>query len=140
MRDFFVAHGGDIGNAALMLVFAVAIYSIGAALAGAWTRRESLVRSAENGVLCIFALTVLAAGSLITLFLTDSFGIEYVAGHSNRALPLFYKIAALWAGQEGSLLFWSLILCLYAAIVVVQNRRENRDLMPCVLPLLLGTM
>jgi cytochrome c-type biogenesis protein CcmF len=139
MRDF-AAHGGDIGNAALMLVFAVAIYSIGAALAGAWTRRESLVRSAENGVLCIFGLTVLASGSLVALFLTDSFGIEYVAGHSNRALPLFYKIAALWAGQEGSLLFWSLVLCLYAAIVIVQNRRENRDLMPYVVPLLLGTI
>jgi len=130
----------DIGNAALILVFAVSIYSIVASLAGAWTRREGLVRSAENGVLCIFALVVLSSGALISLFLTNDFGNEYVAGHSNRALPIFYKIASLWAGQEGSLLFWSLILCFYSAVVVVQNRRENRDLMPYVLPCLLGTI
>ncbi len=130
----------DIGNAALILVFAVTLYSMVASVAGAWTRREGLVRSAENGVLCIFALVVLASGALISLFIANDFGVEYVAGHSNRALPIFYKVAALWSGQEGSLLFWSLILCFYSAIVVLQNRRENRDLMPYVLPCLLGTI
>jgi cytochrome c-type biogenesis protein CcmF len=129
-----------IGNFALILTFAVALYSIPAALLGAATRRESLVRSAENGVLAAWALVTTACVCLIALFLKNDFGIEYVAGHSNRALPLFYKIPALWAGQEGSLLFWSLILVTYSGIVVLQNRRENRDLMPFVVACLFGTI
>jgi cytochrome c-type biogenesis protein CcmF len=130
----------DIGNFALVLTFAVAIYSIAAALIGARTARESLVRSAESGVLVAWALVATASLALVALLLKDDFGIEYVAGHSNRALPFFYKVAALWAGQEGSLLFWTLVMVTYAAIVVLQNRRENRDLMPYVVACLFGTV
>jgi cytochrome c-type biogenesis protein CcmF len=130
----------DVGNFALILTFAVAIYSIAAALIGARTGRESLVRSAENGALAAWGLVVAASGCLVALILRDDFRIEYVAGHSNRALPIFYKIAALWAGQEGSLLFWSLVLTTYVGVVVLQNRRENRDLMPYVIACLLGTV
>lgn len=130
----------DIGNFALVLTFAVSLYGIAASLLGMRTGRESLVRSAENGVLAAWALVTTASAALAVLFLRDDFRIEYVAGHSNRALPLFYKLAALWSGQEGSLLFWSLILTTYAAVVVLENRRENRDLMPLVVACLFGTV
>ncbi len=130
----------DVGNFALILTFGVAVYSIAAALIGARTGRESLVRSAENGLLAAWALVLTASVSLVYLFMKNDFSIDYVAGHSNRALPYFYKIAALWSGQEGSLLFWSFILTTYAAVVVIQNRRQNRDLMPYVVACLFGSI
>ena len=49
-----------------------------------------------------------------------------------------YKVAALWAGQEGSLLFWTWLLSIYSALVVWQNRRKNRQLMPYVVSVLMG--
>ena len=63
---------------------------------------------------------------------TDNFSLAYVAEHSNRALPLFYKFAALWSGQEGSLLFWSWLLSIYAFCALFLNRKKHPELMPYV--------
>ena len=73
-----------------------------------------LTKSARNAGMAVFGLVTLAVASLEYFFFTDNFSMAYVAEHSNRALPLFYKFAALWAGQEGSLLFWSWLLSIYA--------------------------
>ena len=62
--------------------------------------------------------------------MTSDFRFAYVAEHSNRAMPLLYKFAAWWGGQEGSLLFWSWLLATYATVVVFTNRRKHRDMMP----------
>lgn len=43
---------------------------------------------------------------LIGLFLKDAFQFAYVAERSHREMATIYKITALWAGQEGSLLLW----------------------------------
>ena len=49
------------------------------------------------------------AASLALVFAAfrDDFSLAYILHHSNRDLPIAYKFAALWSGQEGSLLFWS---------------------------------
>jgi cytochrome c-type biogenesis protein CcmF len=43
-----------------------------------------------------------------------------------------YKFAGLWAGMEGSLLFWLAILGIYVFLVSYLNRRKNQALMPVV--------
>ncbi|MDL2267611.1 cytochrome c biogenesis protein CcsA [Desulfovibrio sp. OttesenSCG-928-G15] len=40
-------------------------------------------------------------------FINHDFMLEYVAQYSDKSLPLFYRITAVWAGQDGSLLFWA---------------------------------
>jgi cytochrome c-type biogenesis protein CcmF len=42
-------------------------------------------------------------------------------------------LTAFYAGQEGSLLFWSWILSIFTAVVIFQNKNKNRELMPHVL-------
>jgi hypothetical protein len=39
-------------------------------------------------------------------FVTHDFSVLYVAQNSNSALPLEYRITAVWGGHEGSLLLW----------------------------------
>lgn len=53
--------------------------------------------------------------------------------------PIYYKVAVLWGGQGGSLLFWTWLLSLYSGLAVLLNRRKNRQLMPYVISILLGT-
>ena len=65
------------------------------------------------------------------------FSFVYVAEHTSRALPLGYRLAGLWGGQEGSLLLWLLILTGYAALAVWLNRR-TRELVAWVVPVLAG--
>jgi len=56
-----------------------------------------------------------------------------------KALPIFYKFAALWGGQSGSLLFWLLILNAYSVVVAITFRRKQTLLMPHVNAVMLGT-
>ena len=83
-------------------------------------------------------MITLAVVALEYMILTNDFHNAYVAEHSNRDLLTYYKVAALWAGQEGSLLFWTWLLSIYSALVVWQNRRKNRQLMPYVVSVLMG--
>src|SRR5437867_12554039 len=77
-------------------------------------------------------LIFLATFSLEYLFFSDNFSNAYVVAHSNRDLSTFYKIAALWSGQEGSLLFWSCLLAVYVLSVLITYRNKNGELMPYV--------
>src|SRR5260370_4702096 len=77
-------------------------------------------------------LILLATFSLEYLFFSDNFSSAYVVAHSNRDLSTFYKIAALWSGQEGSLLFWSFLLAIYVFSVLIPYRNKNGELMPYV--------
>ena len=58
--------------------------------------------------------------------------------HSNRTLSAFYKVAALWAGQEGSLLFWSFLLASMFSSVLISIATSNGELMPYVGVVLAG--
>jgi cytochrome c-type biogenesis protein CcmF len=120
------------GSFALLLAFVVAVYAFLAGIAGIVTRRTLLTKSALKAGMAIFFLVTLAAASLEYFFFADNFSLAYVAEHSNRALPLFYKFAALWAGQEGSLLWWSWLLSAYAFFVLFLNRKKHPELMPYV--------
>ena len=118
------------GSFALLLAFLAAVYAFAAGIAGILTRRTLLAKSAHNAGMAVFALVTLAVASLEYYFFTDNFSMAYVAAHSNRALPAFYKFAALWAGQEGSLLFWSWLLSIYVFSALFVNRNKHPELMP----------
>ena len=91
-----------------------------------------LTKSARNAGMAVFVLVTLAVASLEYFFFTNDFSLAYVAEHSNRALPPFYKFAALWAGQEGSLLLWSFLLSDLRLFRPVSESQAHPELMPYV--------
>lgn len=121
-----------LGNFSLMAVFVLAAYAGVASVVGVRNNRPGLIASAERAILACAGLSTLAVLSLVTLLFNSDFRFEYVANYSNRDLPAFYKIASLWAGNNGSLLFWSWLLIVFSAAAVLINRRRNRLLMPYV--------
>jgi cytochrome c-type biogenesis protein CcmF len=121
-----------LGSFALILALITAGYGIVASIVGIRTRNPLALKSARHAGLAMFPLISLAIGSLVYEFLANNFSMAYVAEHSSRHLPLGYKLAALWSGQEGSLLFWSWLLSIYAFAVVFANRRKHPELMPYV--------
>src|SRR5580693_4677392 len=130
----------NIGSLAILLAFCFAVYSVLGSLAGKWARRPFLILSAERAVYCIWALLTTAAGILVYSLITGDFRLAYVASHSNRAMPAVYKFTSWWGGQEGSLLLWAWVLSSYSMVVVYQNRRKFRDMMPYVTSVLMGTL
>jgi cytochrome c-type biogenesis protein CcmF len=128
-----------IGGFALQFAFLTAIYAIVIALLGARLRRQELVRSAERATYGVFGLVTIAMVAMLYALLTHDFQLQYVANVSNRAMSTFYLVAALWGGQEGSMLLWLWILSVYSALVVWQNRAHNRPLLPYVISTLMLT-
>src|SRR6266702_724905 len=129
----------DIGAAALKFAFVTALYAVGIALLGVWRRRPAMVQSAERATYGVFGLVTIAMVAMLYALLAHDFRLQYVASVSNRAMPTFYVIAALWGGQEGSMLLWLWLLTMYSALVVGQNRYRNRELMPYVISTLMVT-
>src|SRR3989338_8995709 len=100
----------NIASFALLLAFVLSLYAFGASFLGILRDKPRLQYSSYRAVAAVWGLVTVSLGCLSYALLTDDFRISYVAAHSNRALPWFYKITALWSGQEGSLLFWSWLL------------------------------
>lgn len=117
-----------LGSVALVFALFAAVYGVAAGIVGLASRRPLLMRAARYSSATVFAAVSLAVASLLYLLLTDNFSMAYVAEHSSRALPVVYKFAALWAGQEGSLLFWTWLLSLFALIALIQNRKKHQEL------------
>ena len=74
-----------------------------------------------------FPLTFLAFICLIFSFLGDDFSLRYVSANSNSALPYFYKISATWAGHEGSMLLWCLILSFWMFMASVYSKSLDKQ-------------
>jgi cytochrome c-type biogenesis protein CcmF len=126
------------GSFALVLAFVCAVYAFVGGIAAIRTRHPLLVKSARQAGLATCGLIFLATFSLEYLFFSDNFASAYVVAHSNRSLSTFYKIAALWSGQEGSLLFWSFLLAVYVFSALFAYRNKNGELMPYVGVVLAG--
>ncbi len=129
----------NLGALSLILAFCFAAYSVLASIVGKWRSKPFLLVSAQRAVYTVWGLVSVASGILVYALIAGDFRLAYVAAHSNKAMPLHYKFAAWWGGQEGSLLFWAFLLTTYSAVVVFTNRKKFRDMMPWVTMVLMTT-
>src|SRR3990172_5012023 len=121
-----------IAGFSLCLALALTVYALAASILGVVKQKDRLIYSSYRAVVAVWVAVSVSIGILLFSLFNDDFYISYVAAHSNRTLPWFYKITSLWAGQEGSLLFWSWLLSGYAAVAVWTNREKHRSMMPYV--------
>ena len=107
---------GEVGHFALIWVVISSSISAGYYAWQKWyLKRASISLSMIvrlNGVMAPLSLFMLAV-----LFVQDQFQYEYVASHSNSALPVYFKVAAVWGGHQGSMLFWIFTLSICASFI-----------------------
>jgi cytochrome c-type biogenesis protein CcmF len=85
-------------------------------------------------------LSVLTAAGLLSYALINGqFQIKYVFEHTEKSLPLIYKISALWAGSSGSLLLWAAISSVFS-MVYYWKCRDKELLHNVFLTLLAGNI
>ena len=121
------------GSFALIIALALAAYNL---LAGALALRliatgqqaaispERLADTARRAGIAGFIAVTAAAFALVWSVFTNDFSITYIMEHSNRALPAPYKFAALWSGQEGSLLLWAWLLAMYGFVLRLTHKAD----------------
>src|SRR5450631_647578 len=120
----------QIGSFALLLALALSIYSFGVGLVALFFQGdpswERMGETARRAGVVVFGAVVLASIALVVSAFRDDFSIAYIFHHSNRDLPGPYKFATLWSGQEGSILFWSLLLSGYAFVLRLRYKTDPR--------------
>jgi cytochrome c-type biogenesis protein CcmF len=119
----------QVGSYVLLLALALSGYSFLAGLIGlarGGPGSERMVETARRAGIAAFASVLLAAAILVLAAFRDNFSLAYIFHHSNRDLPAPYKFAVLWSGQEGSLLFWSLLLASYGLVLRLRHKTDPR--------------
>src|SRR5271154_1883444 len=120
-----------IGSFALLLGLALSLYCFGAgafalALQNQAGGSERLGETARRSGTATFIAVFIASVVLVVCAFQNDFSIAYIFHHSNRDLPAPYKFATLWSGQEGSLLFWALLLSAYGLVLRLRYKTDVR--------------
>jgi cytochrome c-type biogenesis protein CcmF len=118
-----------LGSFCLLFALALAAYCFVVGVIAA-VRKDAvgyrLAETARRAGMASFFAVLVAAGALVYAALTDDFSVAYILHHSNRALPGPYKFAVLWSGQEGSILFWALLLSAYGFVLRLRHKVDQR--------------
>jgi cytochrome c-type biogenesis protein CcmF len=119
-----------VGSACLAIGLLTALYAAASSLYGARSGRREWVTSGRRAIYCLAALMVTAFAILEAAFLRSDFSYALVAEGSSTDTPGFYKVTAVWATQDGSLLLWATLLALFSSAVLFLTRRSLRDIAP----------
>jgi cytochrome c-type biogenesis protein CcmF len=127
----------SLGSALLALAFFTTLAAAAIALAGRGGDRRRLDLS-RRLVYAVCALITACVAIIEVAFLSDDFGFNIVAEHSSVATPTFYKLAAMWSSQEGSLLLWAWVLSIVASLALYATRSRLREIVPWATAVMMG--
>lgn len=68
---------------------------------------------------------------LVCCFFAGDYSIKYVLSErslNTSGLAWLYKLSGLWAGREGSLLFWAWLIALFETAVVLATRKKRSQI------------
>src|SRR3954452_21613034 len=119
----------EIGSYSLLLALALSVYALGAgilALVRKSPGSDLLGETARRAGIATFVTVLVAAVVLVVAAFQNNFTLAYILHHSNINLPAPYKFAVLWSGQEGSLLFWSMLLATYGLVLRLRNKVDTK--------------
>ncbi len=120
-----------LGNLLLWLTFFAAGASVIALFIG-HRKGENEGEGATNaGYLLtfgVFGTLTVSVGIILAAFFREDFAFQYVAeNHSTDVSSLLwlYKISGVWAGREGSLLFWAWLVACFGAYIAYRRMSET---------------
>jgi cytochrome c-type biogenesis protein CcmF len=130
----------ETGYGVFVIAFVVTLYGVSAAVIG--IRRNSLkwIESARTAMLLTFPLLLLGSANIVYLLVTGAYEVQYVFNVTSESMPTYLKVTALWGGQAGSLVFWSLLLSAFASAVCLRDWRRDREFLPWVIVVSLATL
>ncbi len=127
----------SLGTAVLCAVLVASGYAFATSVASG-RGRTHLLPAARAGVFATCALVALTVFLLAYSFQAHDFRIRYVARYSDRSMPWYYLVTALWGGQDGSLLWWTFLVSVWTVLVTWWLKHRYRELQPYVLATLMS--
>jgi cytochrome c-type biogenesis protein CcmF len=101
---------GYLGAGALLAGLVLAGFSALLSFFAGWRQVDVFIQVGRRAFYAATAMTAIAAVLLEVALLTHDFSLSYVVEHTDLATPVALVAAAFYGGQEGSLLYWTLIL------------------------------
>jgi cytochrome c-type biogenesis protein CcmF len=127
----------SFGSAALALAFATMVFAAIAALVGR-NGDERWVLASRRAVYAACGLLTLCVALIEVAFASDDFSLNIVQQHSSIETPGFYKLAAMWSSQEGSLLLWAWVLSIASSLALYATRNKLREIVPYATAVMAG--
>jgi cytochrome c-type biogenesis protein CcmF len=127
----------SLGSLLLGLAFLAALAAAALALAG----RKGDRRWVELSRRVVYAFCVLLTACVVIIeiaFANNDFSFKIVQEHSSIETPAFYKMAAMWSSQEGSLLLWAWVLSIASSIALWATRDKLREIVPYATAVMMG--
>ena len=127
-----------VGRACLLIALGLCVYGAGASIRGARTGDEAWIASGRRALFAVAGVVAIAFVILEVAFLHSDFHYTVVATHSSTTTPWYYRMAAMWSSQEGSLLLWMFLLTAWSSVAMLVIGRRMRDVVPYATAVLLG--
>ena len=126
----------EIGQFSLILALCMAVVQTAFPIAGVVLKTPSLLASARYAASAQLLFLLVSFVCLTYAFISYDFSVTYVVQNSNTALPLMYRISAVWGAHEGSMLLWVLMLGGWTAAVAWFSREVPDTFLARVLAVL----
>jgi cytochrome c-type biogenesis protein CcmF len=126
----------SLGSVLLALAFVAAVTAGIVALV--WRHDERRLVLSRRIVYGFFLLVTACVAIIEIEFLSDNFSFKIVQEHSSLETPTFYKLAAMWSSQEGSLLLWAWVLSIFSSAALYFTRNKLRELVPWATGVMMG--
>ena len=121
---------GDLGFIALLIGLVLAIYAGIGSILGKHLAIQGLTDSARFASYLTTLALMISAFSLVGSFLNRDFELKYVYEHSNLSMPRLYTWVAIYAGNEGSLLFIAALLSVLSTAAISLSQPIFRPSLP----------
>ncbi|MFV1992307.1 MAG: heme lyase CcmF/NrfE family subunit [Acidiferrobacterales bacterium] len=113
----------EIGHFALILALTLALLQAALPIIGAARGNVQWMQLARPLAFGQTFFLIVSFAALTYAFIINDFSVKYVATNSNSALPLGYRISAVWGGHEGSLLLWALVMGFWSSAVAIFSKK-----------------
>jgi cytochrome c-type biogenesis protein CcmF len=123
----------ELGHLCLIIALVLSLVLSVTPLLGVAKSNVTLMRTGESLAIGQFVFIALSTMAMVWAFVHDDFSVAYIAQNSNSALPVQFKVSALWGGHEGSLLLWVLVLAGWTLAVALRSEELPLDMRARVL-------
>ncbi|HEY1419466.1 MAG TPA: cytochrome c-type biogenesis CcmF C-terminal domain-containing protein [Candidatus Dormibacteraeota bacterium] len=112
---------GYLGAGALLAGLVMGGFSAVLSFWAGWRQNAVMVQVGRRAFYAAACMVVIAGALLEIALVTHDFSLAYVTEHTDLSTPMALVIAGFYGGQEGSLLYWALILGLLGSASLVAS-------------------
>jgi cytochrome c-type biogenesis protein CcmF len=112
---------GYLGAGALLAGLVMGGFAALLSFWAGWRENAVMVQVGRRAFYGAAAMVVIASVVLEGALLTHDFSLAYVTEHTDLSTPMALVAAAFYGGQEGSLLYWVLVLGVLGSVALVAS-------------------